>query len=243
MVPKIISQSRITEVNTVSENLLIAYKKESWDSDAYIQLIFGELQTESGYLTTAINRSKAKSNLDSKDLTRDEKVKALYHILIGLSHHPDAAIKLSANNLLAIFSKYGLKITQTSYASESALMDSLLEDMAAPEVQNDIANLSGCAEIITELQTTQDEFKSAHFSWEEKKAQEGLSLCATDIKKKVISCVNEKIIPYLKAMQLANGAVYGELTQTVAQIINDNNDTVKKRRKKEDIELELSVNE
>ena len=48
---------------------------------------------------------------------------------------------------------------------------------------------------------------------------------------------------YLNAMKQANEAVYGELAQTVAQIINDNNEAVKKRRKKEEVEPELSIDE
>ena len=39
----------------------------------------------------------------------------------------------------------------------------------------------------------------------------------------------------------ANEAVYGELAQTIAQIINDNNETVKKRNKKEDVHEEVEI--
>ena len=150
MIPKLISQSRTTEVNTTSDNIQMAYKKGSFETDTYMINIFGELQTDSSHLTTAINRSKAESNLDKKDLARDEKVKALNYLLVGFSHHPDAALKLSSENLFAIFSKYGLKMTQTSYATESSLIDSMLEDFAAPELQADIAALSGCAETISD---------------------------------------------------------------------------------------------
>ncbi len=243
MIPKLISQSRITEVNTASDNLLTAFDKGSCASDMYLQTRFGELQTNSNHLTTAINRSKAESNLDKKDVKRDEKVKALYYIMLGFSHHPDPAMKLSANNLLAVFSKYGLKMTQTSYATESALIDSMLEDFADPDLMMDIDMLSGCTETITEIQSTQNDFKTAHFNWEEKKAQQGLTLCATDIKKKVIACINDKIVLYLNAMQQADAVTYGELAQTVAQIISDNNEIVKKRSKKEDVEPELSIDE
>lgn len=243
MIPKLISQSRITEVDTASENILMAYRKQTWESDAHMVKIFTELETGSSQLTTAINRSKAESNLDKKDLARDEKVKALNYVLVGAIHHPDSVIKVAANKLYAVFSKYGLKMTQTSYATESALIDSLLEDLTVPALQADIAAVSGCAEIIAELQTTQNDFKTAHFDWEEKKAQEGHNQCATDIKKGVVSTINEKIVVYLNAMQQANEAIYGELAQTVAQVIYDNNEAVKKRSKKEDVEPELLLNE
>jgi len=243
MIPKLISQSRTTEVDTASDNLLAAYKKGSWDNDAYLVTIFTELETESNQLTTAINRSKAESNLDKKDVARDENVKALNYLLVGSIHHPDTAIKTAAENLFVVFSKYGLKMTQASYSTESALIDSLLEDLAANKLQADIAAVSGCAEIIAKLQATQNDFKSTYFAWEEKKAQEGLTQCATDIKRKVLSTVNEKIVVYLNGMKQANEALYGELSQTVSQIISDNNEAVKKRRKKEEVEPELSIDE
>lgn len=243
MIFKLSNQSRITEVNTVSDNILTAYEKGKWDDNPHMIRIFTELETESDHLTTAINRSKAESNLDKKDLVRDEKIKNLNYILIGATHHPEIAVKKAGENLNAIFSKYGLKMTQTSYATESSLIDSLLEDFTATTIQADIAAVSGCTAIIAELKTAQNDFKSAHFAWEEKKAQEGLIKCATDIKKDVLACINEKIVLYLNAMTQVDHDLYGELAQTVAQIINDNNEFVKKRSKKEDIEPELSIDE
>lgn len=165
------------------------------------------------------------------------------YILVSAVHHPDAAVQTSCENLNTIFSKYGLKMMHTSYATESALIDSMLQDLTATDLQADITAVSGCAAIIAELQTTQDDFKTAHFSWEEKKAQEELSMCATDVKKEVVSTINEKIVLYLNAMQQVNHKVYGELAQTIEQIINDNNEAVKTRSRKEDMEPELSIDE
>jgi len=243
MIPKLIFKSKITEANTAAVNILTAYDKKPWDEDTHMVNIFTELRTYTNEFTSAINRSKAESNLDEKDVARDEKVKALNYILMGAIHHPEMAVKTAGENLNTIFSKYGLKMTQTSYATESSLIDSLLEDFAAPAIQADIAAVSGCSAIIAELQADQNNFKAAHFAWEEKKAQEGLTKSATDIKKDVLVSINDKIGLYLNAMSQANAAVYGELAQTVAQIINDNNEAVKKRSKKEDVEPELSINE
>jgi hypothetical protein len=243
MIPKLIFKSRITEVDTASVNIFTAYKKSGLDEDTHLSNIFTDLETGTSELTRAINRSKAESNLDKKDLKRDVNVKALYYMLQGAVYHPDAAVKTAGENLNAIFSKYGLKMTQTSYATESSLIDSLLEDFTAPTLQADIAGISGCASIISKLRAAQNDFKISHFTWEETKAQEGLSKCATDVKKDVVTNINEKIVLYLNAMSQANHELYGELAQTVAQIINDNNEAVKKRSKKEEVEPELLIDE
>lgn len=232
MIPKLISQSRTTEVNTTADSMLLAYQKQSWETDTYMVTIFTGLQTKSNELRTAINCSKTESNLDEKDIVRDEKVKALHYLILGSTHHPNTEVKVAALNLKAVFSKYGVKIIHESYTIESSLIESLLEDFLAPELQADIALVSGCTEVITSLQTDQNDFKTAHFAWEEEKAQNGLSQCSTDIKKEVISIINNKIVPHLKAMQQANNEVYGELAQTVAQIINDANQAKEKKRRK-----------
>ena len=93
--------------------------------------------------------------------------------------------------------------------------------------------VSGCAKIIADLQIAQNDFISAHFTWKEKKTQEGLTPCATDVKKDVLTIINDKIVVYLNAMQQAKGALYGKLALTVSQIINDTNKAVKKRSKEE----------
>jgi len=234
MIPKLISKSRTTEVNTVSDNLIMAYKKQVWENDAYLVSTFGKLQTESDLLRTAINRSRAESILDTKDVIRDEKVKALNYLLLGSIHHPSAIIKSSGEKLSAEFTKYGLKMIHESYAIESSLIESLLQDFSAPELKPDIKAISGCAEVIDELRAAQDDFKTANFTWEEEKAKDGLTESATKIKKEVLSIINDKIVVYLKAMELANQEVYGELAQTISQIIGGMNEAVKRRAKKEE---------
>lgn len=234
MFSKLTPQCRTTEVNTVSENLLLAYNKQSLESDAFLVSIFTSLQTESSLLLTAINRSKAESNLDKKDVVRDEKVQALNYLLLGAIHNPSAEMSAAATKLYDVFGKYGVKMIHESYSIESSLIESMLEDYTAADLQTDIAAVSGCAELIAYLQAAQNDFKAANFTWEEEKAKQGLTVSATQIKKDVLTIINDNIVIYLKAMYQANNAVYGELAQTVSQIISDTNETVKRRRKKDE---------
>ncbi|MFA9372489.1 MAG: DUF6261 family protein [Labilibaculum antarcticum] len=234
-------QSRTTEVNTSANSLLMAYRKQSWEIDAYMVSIFNGLQTKSDELGTAIKCSKTESNLDVKDIVRDDGVQSYHYLILGAIYHPDLAVRVAALKLKAVFEKYGVKMIHESYTIESSLIESLLEDFSAPELQADIALVSGCTELIASLQTDQNDFKTAHFAWEEEKAKKGLTQCSTDIKKEVLSIINDKIVLHLKAMQQANKELYGELAQTVAQIINDANQAVKRRKKKEKIEPEAAI--
>jgi hypothetical protein len=232
MFSKLTPNCRVTEVNTTSDNLQMAYQKQSLESDAFLTTIFGSLKTGSNLLRTAINRSKAESNLDEKDVVRDEKVQAVNYLLLGAVHHPTVEVRTAAESLYAVFSKYGVKMIHESYAIESSLIESMLEDYAAPELQADIALVSGCVEVIANIQTAQNDFKIANFTWEEEKAKEGLSQSASEIKKSVLSIINDKIMVYLEAMYQVDIAKYGELSQIIAQIIDNTNETVKRRAKK-----------
>ncbi|MRT94661.1 DUF6261 family protein [Ancylomarina sp. 16SWW S1-10-2] len=185
-------------------------------------------------MRTAINRGKAESDLDDKDVVRDEKVQALNYLLLGAMHNPNAEISASAGRLYVVFEKYGLKIMHESYLIESALIESMLEDFAAANLQADITAVLGCTELIANLQTAQTDFKTANIAWGEVKSKEGLKESATEIKKVIFSIINNDIIPYLKVMSQANNPVYGELAQAASQIINDVNQNVKRRNKKDE---------
>ncbi len=135
MIEKLISNSRVTEVDAVSLRMNGAYAGSGLDTDAHLQTMFTQLSSLSGSLTTAINRSKAESTLDEFDTKRDEQVRALSYLIMGFLHHPDPGIKEAAAAVEKIFDKYGVAITGESYATESSLITSLLEDLSAPGLQ------------------------------------------------------------------------------------------------------------
>ena len=238
MIPKLSHQTRITEVHSTSVKLGLSYKKQTLESDTYLAGLFSYLTDKSDALGTAINRSKAQSNLDDKDVVRDERVQALKYLLLGAIYNPKAEISTSATKLYAIFEKYGLKMTKESYLIESSLIESMLEDYAALDLQTDIAAVLGCAELIASLQTAQSNFRTADTIWDEEKTKEGITESASDIKKEVLTIVNDTIVVYLRAMSQVNKELYAEFARAVADIINEVNQAVKRRNKQAD---ELSV--
>ncbi len=104
--------------------------------------------------------------------------------------------------------------------------------MAKPNLQEAIAALSGCAELIAALRAAQDDFEQARIAYEAEKAQEGTEANATTLKKDVTDIINNRIVVYLNAMMLVDDAAYGAFGRTVAEIIDENNEMVKRRRKK-----------
>ena len=57
MIEKLIFSSRTTEVDSVSINIIGAYKKSDWSADTHLSAVFTSLEAEGARLTAAINLS------------------------------------------------------------------------------------------------------------------------------------------------------------------------------------------
>lgn len=234
MIDNLKSTSRVTEVDAVSMRMLGAYQTTSLSSDPHLSTMFTELESLSAALTAAINRSKAESDLEEKDEARDTQIRALYYLVMGFLHHPDAAIQQAAQTVNKVFEKYGVSITGESYATESSLIASLLDELSKQKIQDAIALLPGCADVITALQAAQQAFEAARITYEQEKAQESTQASATKQKPELVALINDKIVVYLRAMEVVDEETYGAFARTIATIIAENNEVVKKRRKKEE---------
>lgn len=234
MIEKLILTSRVTEIDAVSIRIFGAYNNTTLSSDPHLVNMFTALEDKSKLLTKSINQSKAESTLGDEDAIRDDKIRALGYLLMGLVHHPQKKVKEAAEAVLAVFNKYGLAITGESFAIESSLVNSLLGDLAAPDLQDSISTVPGCADIISELQAAQNNFEQTRIAYETDKAEESTRANATSLKKEVVDIINDKIVIYLRAMEVVVPDTYGAFARTVGEIISDNNEVVKKRRNKGD---------
>jgi len=234
---KLLSHSRTTEVANASARMDLAYRQTGLLTDTPLVAIYGDLGLKTEWLTAALRRAKSESELETKDEVRDNNLRSLFYLVTGYTHHPDPLIKAAAGTITKIFDNYGLKITEESYASESALITSLLMDLGNPANQQAIAALSGCAALIQALQASQADFELTRVAWEKDKAKEGAFENATKLKKEVITIINERLVVYLRAMQEVNREMYGEFADTIAVIIAENNEMVKRRKEKPEPEV------
>ncbi|WP_299577592.1 DUF6261 family protein [uncultured Sunxiuqinia sp.] len=231
MIPKVITVSRATEINDVGSRIVDAYNNTSLSSDAYLAGLMTELGNMLALLIAAIKRIKIASELEEQDELRDDAMRALYYLILGFLHHPDTAVKQAAERVFKVIEHYGLSMVDESYSSESSLIDSLLLDLEGPNLQADIAALSGCAELIAALKTAEDNFEATRLAYEEGKAAEATLQNATALKRKVAGVINKKLVIYLRAMVQVDTETYGSFGGTVAEIIASNNENVKRRSK------------
>ena len=229
MIRNIITTSRNTEASDVLVKLINAFNTSTLTEDPHLIVIFEELQSKSTQILAAIKYSKAESKLEAADLLRDNKLRGLFFGVKSALYNSTLETRTAAEKLDKILGNYTLDIIDDSYASESSLLRSLLNDLAKPEQADAIALVPGCAMAIAQLQAAQDAFTATSDTFEKDKSHDAKQLSATVLKKQIVSYVNLKLVKYLNGMQAVNDAQYGALTNNIAQIIADNNRQVRKR--------------
>lgn len=196
---KLYAKIRATEADSASDALLRLYKAAGLENDSFLSGAFKELEDLSARLTTAIKKDVANSRLDECDGTRDEAVRNLGTLIQGYAVIPVPEKKEAAKRLDAAFSKYGKKIVNESYASESSLIESLLEDLGA--FKSEMKILEGVETLVERLRNAQDEFNAANDAYTVAKSEKGEN--ATEIKKALVAFINERLVPYLGAVRFA----------------------------------------
>lgn len=224
---KVISKVRVTEVDGLSDALVRLYKAdEGISSDAFLKSVMDEVEKLSVSITTAIKKDKVLSSLEEADGVRDEAVKNLSTLLDGYEVFPVAAKKEAARKLKSVFDKYGKSITTANYVSESSLIESLLEDFSKEEA---VSLLDGIKEILEQIRSAQDAFVKA--SDEYNAASTVKTESASSLKKPLLSAINDKLIPYITAMQMANSALYGDFAAKAEGEVKRVNEIVSRRGK------------
>ncbi|GET28555.1 DUF6261 family protein [Prolixibacter sp. SD074] len=232
MLQKLRSNSRSTEVGAATTRITKAYKNANLTTDSYLDGLITGLSAENNLLTKAIDRSKTESQLEEKDEVRDDKLRALYYFLLGQTNHPGPAVRSAAETLMPVFDKYGLAIVNDSYATETTLVKSLLDDLGEASLEVSITAVAGTAELIAQLQAAQDDFENFRVVYQTEKGKEEKLESATSIKKRMVRTINDKLVVHLRAMLNIDEALYGGFVGAVSTIIAENNEEVKKRRKK-----------
>lgn len=231
---KVITAVRVTELGDIANRLSALFKNTaSLQDDAFLQKTFNIIENQGNAITEAVKRDGVYSRLDELDAERDKAIKTLGKLLDGYRHIPIESLKLHGEKLYAIFSKYGLKMTEENYSSQSNLIDSLLQDYAADSVSASIAALSGVQEAIDSVRTSQNNFATIRAEYEALLATKKNLASATSLRKPLLDVINKQLIPYLVAMNLADKAKYGKFSANASEIIESINEVVKARAKKQ----------
>ena len=227
-VAKVNGKSRVTELDALSDAMEREYKLACGDGstavakDAVLKTQFAQLADLSARNTTAIKQDAVVSTLDEADGRRDAVTRDLFTLAGGYTASPFAEVRAAAVGVCAVLDKYGRGMTGKNYADQTALTESLLEDLGAEKIAAQIKSLSGVAELVASLREAQDGFAAAHDGYIKAKAGKGES--ASSLKKPIVSLINDGIVPYLNIVAVMDG--YAEFVAAVAGNIKKTTDTV-----------------
>lgn len=224
---------RITEAGDIANRLAVLYKEANdLQSDAFLKVNFTELEAQSDAITEAVKRDKAVSKLKEADDNRDNAIRVLDKLLKAYEVFPIESTRVHGVKIFSVFKKYGVKMIEENYSSKSNLTHSLLKDLSASENQASISELLGVSEAIEAISTTQEEFAKVRSKYENDFTENNKKIAASSVRKQILELINKKLIPYLIAMTLSDGAKYTAFVDKFAKIINDMNEVVKSRTKK-----------
>ncbi|MFV0377346.1 MAG: DUF6261 family protein [Mangrovibacterium sp.] len=225
----LLASSLNTEVSSVGSLLDKRYVASTLSSDTYLATTFADLGIRLFSMNEAIKRSKAASELEVKDNLRDTVVRRLFSVIEGAADTFVEPEQSAGQQLAKILAKYGLGLTRESYATETALINSLLIDLDKAEVQQSIAAIRGCAEGISQLIAVETDFETSQASFEATKGNEAAYTNASAQKQSLINFINEKVVAYINGSWVPAEAPYIDFAAAVNQIIADNNTAVRRR--------------
>lgn len=240
LIKKISTSSRNGDISTLLSLILKAFAKNDWSKDVYLTPIIEKISANNTALIEALKRLKVYSQMAEKDLVRDMAIRALFKLVEGYVHIPIAEMKEAALLVNNILEQYGLSIQNEDYAEESADIESLLNDLSKADIVIAIAKLQGVAETITALDTAQKDFENLALQQAEGESTKKDLASASSLKKESIVELNTNLVGYMNTMAKVNPATYEATAKTIAELVDNNNELVKRRRKTNEPDSELA---
>lgn len=166
-------------------------------------------------------------------------IRALFKLVEGYVHIPIAEMQEAALVVENVLEQYGLSIQNEDYATESADIESLLNDLSKPDVVLAMAKLQGVPETVSILDTDQQDFENLALQQAEGESVKKDLVSASKLKKESIAEINDNLMSYMNTMAKVTPATYEATAKTIAELIDKNNELVKRRYKTNKPDSEL----
>ena len=208
MIPKINSRSQSGDVSATATSMLNDFANRDFSTDVYMTTQIGKLRGNNKLMTEALNEKVAYSILAPIDDKRDSLLRVIFHEADAKELWPDAAIGQAASVVAAELDKYGFEIIDMGYATESANINALLQDLKKPEVRAAIAKLRDLKYLIGKLEAAQEEFEAAYLQFVGVKIEKGKLKSATKLRNVLRDQINNELIVYLNGMAMSKPDTY-----------------------------------
>ena len=140
MISKLKHSMRAAAVNTLTARIIEMYRTNgALAADPFLANTVNRVEARNIDLTTAIRQDKVLSVIEEADLRRDAPGRALFHFSRAYLFLDDFAAP--AARYAEVLGKYGARIFDAAQDEETAYIDSLLQDLKAPEMSGVVSAL------------------------------------------------------------------------------------------------------
>ncbi len=205
--------------------------QNSGSEDAYLNQQSEQLTKlgEQMKVSLATDRSQEKTEeLAELDSRRDACLSALKLFTRGYMHWDRDNQPELSGRIYNIIKKHGLRMPYENYEEESALVESLLEELDEPANREAITSLN-LGGLTGDLRDAQNAFSSVYRESIETEAAKEPVTAATKIKWEVLQIMSDTF-DYLNAVNRAQPEVYGSLSANLAELVNPLNQRIRNRR-------------
>ncbi|WP_282014331.1 DUF6261 family protein [Marinifilum flexuosum] len=241
LIKKVSTSSRNGDVSALLTLIVGAFAKNDWTADTYLSTVLATVSEYDTSLTESLKRLQVFSQMAEKDHERDIAILSLFKLVEGYTHIPVAEVKEAAVVVYNVLNHYGLNIRNDDYAGESAEIRSVLNDLGKTDIAAAITKLQGVSDLVTVLTTTQKDFETVALQQAEGEGAKQDLASASKIKKAAIKELNDNLVGYMNTMAKAKPDTYKATAQTISELIDSNNEKVKRRRTESEAEADAEA--
>ncbi|MCT4647992.1 MAG: DUF6261 family protein [Carboxylicivirga sp.] len=242
LIKRVSSSSRNGDISALLTLILGAFAKKNWIADTYLSSLIATISEFDTSLTQAVNRLKVLSQIAEKDDVRDKAILSLFKLVEGFTFIPVKEVKEPALVVYNILNHYGLGIRRGDHAGESAEIRSVLNDLAKADIAAAIDKLPGAANLVTSLTDAQNDFEVVALQQAQNEVAKKNLPTASQLKKAAIKEINNNLVGYLNTMAKAKPDIYKDTAKIIAELIENNNELVKRRRNASEKEADNEEN-
>lgn len=230
----------VSRLYTVCDNVCMVIKGSPvYEKDEYLKADTDTMCNSVKQISDAMKKTRISSRLDELDSARDLYIRNLGDIYTGYAALPFEDMAQAARKKLDVYIKHGGKaISRLPNAKETAIIDSFLTEVTA--LNSEL--LKGVPETEQLLADAQSAYKAEVLSYNELLSDAKTEKSAYEMKKPMLSLLNEQILPYVQAMAGTRKGDYDALMRKLDTLIaNANTLAPKTAAKKADSGAEQSA--
>ena len=211
-IKSVIPSIRVGEIPALANAMVEKAKKCAavTKSDLF-SAAFTELEDLTKQSISTLNTEKVSVSLDELDSARDAAWRALG---VGLEGH--AALQKGENKEAAL----------------SLLEESAIEEFSTDAMKAKAKNLGGVENALSALKEAQTAFSAQFSEVSNQTATAKNTKSSSELKKMILSCINDKIVPLLSAAALILPADYADFTSAIGEDIARANASASRRSTK-----------